>query len=255
MIISFYTSKGGASKTSSALALLSAIAEHNARSSKHKLRTLALDLDSAQGSLTKFAESRLHKSKPSYDIEFHTINSSIFTSTILTKRAANYDLTIVDAPGYHDDQILKAVSISDAVVVPCNLSVIEYVEANDSLNRIYQIRHDVGIEGHLGILLTRTEQIPNMTTKFSRALFKQILGSGHAFYDAKLSTLNAYQMQMDHGSYLFEFMEDAGKGVQRALLESRTALRSISEGKFIEDNDMLTAPQILARMGSVAEGN
>ncbi|MFC0281019.1 MULTISPECIES: ParA family protein [Falsigemmobacter] len=227
MIISAYTTKGGAAKTTSVVTLLSALAQYNAANPESPLKVLALDLDGVQASLTKFSLLRNTMGRPDYGIVFESYKVTDFDSGMLVERAKTFDIILIDIPGFFDAKTLRTVCLSNVVMVPTNLSVVEFAEANDSLNRLTTLRNELNIPGMQGLFINRTEPVMNMTARFSKVLFQQMLESGHSVYNAKLTRYGVYQQQLDYGAYLFEMEEDGGKGVVKAMLEAAQTLKAV----------------------------
>ena len=99
MIVTFYSSKGGCGKTSSALALLSAIAEKNHTSSlAEKIRVAAVDVD-PQGSLSNFARERAARGLPSHGISHYSKQAATDAADEIKELARENDLVIVDTQG------------------------------------------------------------------------------------------------------------------------------------------------------------
>lgn len=251
MLISVYTSKGGGSKSTTCFTLLSAVAQFNSVNPDKLIKVLAVDLDGDQASLTKFSLTRNSLERPDYGITFQTYNSADIDAEGLISLSEDYDLTIVDVRGVHDEGTLRKVMVSDLVITPTNLSVIEFAEANDSLNRLSVLREEANVPGYQALLLTRTPIVINMTPKFSKVLFNQMLESGHSILNAKLSTIYAYQLQMDYGAYLFEMEDDGGKGVIHALREANNLLKAVMTYSMLDTAGPGTYQQKLTALGNL----
>lgn len=253
MIISVYTSKGGGSKTTTIITILSALAQFNAANPENPLSILALDLDGKQASLGKFEYSRQQYGRPSMNITFKTYDHMDVSPAMLAEMAEGYDITIVDAPGYYDESTLRTILVSDLIIVPTNLTVIEYAEASESLNRLTTLRNTLEIPGNQALLLTRIPPLVNATPVFSKTLFGEMLSSGHAVLNAKLSYNMAFHQQMDFGVYLYEVESDQTKSVLSALKEAGVLMRAIMGSVMMDPNAHKSHAAALNALGRFSE--
>lgn len=255
MLISIYTTKGGGSKTTSTITLLSTLAQYNSVNPEKQVKVLALDLDNVQGSLAKFAQTRMQYERPDHNITFMSEDPTTLTPSRFAELSNGYDVTIVDVPGFYHEGALRSILISDVIIVPSNLSVIEYAEANDCLNTLTELREKTGVPGYQALLLTRTSPVLNMTPKFSKILFKEMLESPYPILNAKLSLTYAYQLQMDYGAYLFELEDDGGKSVYKALEEANCLLQAVTNYTVVDKSKLLTYQQHLNLLGKSSDSD
>lgn len=251
MIISLYTTKGGVGKTTTAITLLSTLAQFNAVYPEQQMKVLAIDLDAVQGTLLNFAQAREKMGRPDHNITFTAVSGDELTPARLAEIAEGYDMVIIDMPGFYDEAALQTALVSDVILVPSNIGVSEYTEANDCLNALTELREKLGLPGFQSILLTRTNPVLNMTPKFSKIIFKEMVESGHAVLNAKISSIYAYQLQMDYGAYLFELQDDGGKGVYNALEEANVLLGAATNFLTVDASDTANYQKLLVNLGKL----
>lgn len=249
MIISVYSTKGGSSKTTTVLTLLSTLAQFNSVHPDQALKVLAIDVDAEQGTLIKFSQARVHYERPEHNISFIAVDKDQLSPEYFATLTDGYDMVIIDMPGFYHEGMVKIAIMSDAVLVPCNLGVSEFSEANDTLNALTALREKFSIPGFQALLVTRTQQVMNMTPKFSKIIFREMLDSGHAILDAKLTAIYAYQLQVDYGAYLFELEDDGGKGVYKALEEATALLQATTNYSVVEAKDGNEFQKVLISLG------
>jgi len=234
MLVSLYSSKGGAGKTTTAISLIGALAEHNKIGDESAIRVLAIDAD-RQGTLTAFAQGRADQNKPDYGISFIHRDFNDLTPEMLVELDSEYDVTIIDLPGFYDARGLQLTLVSDVILVPTNLGVSELKEAFNAMNNLTTMKEEIGSSGKHALLLSRVNAIGRMTPKFSKLLFETILDGGYDVLNAKVSDQHGYQAQVDYSEYLFEqASEEASKSATRALNETRHLLKTVMGFELVE---------------------
>lgn len=249
MIISVYNTAGGSSKTTTVLTILSALAQFNSVYPDQMLKVLAVDVDAEQGTLVKFSQARELYERLAHNITFVAVDKDQLSPECFAELTDGYDMVIIDMPGFYHEGMMKIAIMSDAVLVPCKLGVFEFSEANDTLNSMTGLREKYGILGFQALLVTRVQHAMNMIPKFSKIIFREMLDSGHAIINAKLTSIYAYQLQVDYGAYLFELEDGGGKSVYKALAEANALLQAITNFSVVEDKNGSDYQKVLISLG------
>lgn len=139
MLVSLYSSKGGAGKSTAVITILGAVAEYNRNNPDDQIRALGVDAD-RQGTLTNFANERRDLERPTYGVEFVHVSMSELGPRALIDLSSQYDVTVVDLPGFYDEDGLRMVLASDVVLVPTNLGVGELNEAYAAMNNLTRLK-------------------------------------------------------------------------------------------------------------------
>ncbi len=236
MIISLYSTKGGVGKTTTAIALLGAIAEANAKLPEQERHSvLAVDAD-RQGTLTQFGKNREEKGAPAYGIDFIQIDPDEVEPEELRLKASHYDIAIVDLPGFYDERGTRMVLSSDVVLIPTDLGIAEVDVAFDLMNKISRLVEEYDLETKHALLITKVEPSMNFINKFQKMIFGTTIEAGYAILDAKMSLLAAHKNTKNFASYAFEqAAEDpASKGISWASDEGRGLLQAAINYKLVE---------------------
>lgn len=223
MQISFFSTKGGTGKSTSAVTLLSAAAAKNARAADDdRVEVLVLDAD-PQASLSKFFRKRDDHGRDRYGITCQQIHPDASTED-LARLAAGWELVIVDMPGHYSDNLLAFALQSDTIIIPSNLRLVESLETTKVVNQIMQLREEHDIPAQVAILFTRLERQWAFLPKHLKELYRVLRESGYPILDARLTDQNAIACIIDFGKFIFEQIADgdAGASAKRAEVEANT---------------------------------
>ena len=106
MIISLYTTKGGAGKSTSVVTIVGAIAEINSETPESMIKVLCLDND-MQKTTMGFSAARTRAELPDYGIAYQYLPLTELTPTTLSDLSEGYDITIVDFPGFYSQEAMR----------------------------------------------------------------------------------------------------------------------------------------------------
>lgn len=232
MFISFFNTKGGAGKTSSAITLLSALAERNTIT-QEPLSVLALDAD-PQGSLRAFGSARADQGLPAYGIEFVAVDLDAVDDERVNELCAPYDVTIIDLPGFHHHTSVKLAAMSNAVLLPTHLSYIETRESMFAINQIVALTAAQDSSPDVALLLNRLEANLSFLSRADKEVLQSLRSKGFPILQAFLSRLNAFSSYCQLGKYPFELARDEPQaGNQRAALEARALLSCLENWALV----------------------
>ncbi len=231
MIFTFYTSKGGAGKTSAVLSLLSAIAEENAElPEEQRLRVLAVDAD-RQRSLSRFSVHRNARDFPTYSIEFRSLDLSHSDAPeTLAALEDDYDLIVVDLPGFDEDEHVRIAAVSHTVIVPFQLNTDEATIAGEIVNQLVALQQDGWTQTHIVQIITRAVANVGFLTSFSKVLLAHLENQGFPIMKATLTKQAAVENMLNFGMFLFELVHDdpKAKTAKRAAEDARQFLAELS---------------------------
>lgn len=236
MIISFYTTKGGAGKSSTLLAILSAIVDRNMNGQGSEGKTcLVIDFDD-QGSVMKFAELRARdKGKETNGIAFSAMTLSEDTPSTLHHLKARYDYVLCDLPGVYSDEAVAAALNADILVIPAGLTVFDVVPALELYNHLGTLIREHELDLRLRLLVTQNESNFNFETNIAKRVYFQMTAGGYKLLKGTISKQVAVRNMVGTGMYLGELREinRSSKTVNRALDDAKKVLDDLVEDNII----------------------
>ncbi|WP_164885793.1 ParA family protein [Paenirhodobacter populi] len=236
MIVTFFSPKGGSGKSSSLLAFLSAIALKNATSpdAADQDRVLVIDHD-PQGSITKFFDRRDELKANSYSIAFETITNSKDLIDALNSKKGAYDWILIDFPGHFSELNAAIALLSDRIIIPTNLELIEAQEATAFYNRLSSLLSDVDSNTAVSLMIVRIPQAAQFLPRFSKDLINQLRHRGYAVLRGMLSSQQAIPNMVNYGKYLFEILLDdrSSKSTLKAIEESNYLYRALKDWELL----------------------
>ncbi len=237
-----FNTKGGAGKTSSALTLVSALAERNMTAAKPQ-SILALDAD-PQGSLMAFGDLRNGRAAESYGVEFAEFDRETVDQLEKAAFEARFDVTLIDLPGFHDHASLKLAAMSDAILIPTHLS---YIEARESMFAMVQIMNmcsQIGGQAEVALLLNRLEANLAFLSRADKEVLQSLRVKEYPILEAFLSRLNAFSSYGQFGKYPFELArEDPQAGNRRATLEAQSLLQCVEAWSLLPSLSRTMTPE------------
>lgn len=226
MIVTFYSTKGGCGKTSSALALLSAIAEKNHSSSlAEKIRVAAVDVD-PQGSLSNFARERAARGLPSHGISHYSKQASTDAADEIKELARENDLLIVDTQGAYSGANVQIIGVSDVVLVPSGLEAMEAVVTSEVLNYVLSLAETGRFNGSVAMLMTRTPAAAGFLSKLNLAVLSSLRANGYPVLATAVNARPAIPNIVNTSLFLFEqaAKEPKSKSIPAAQEDARRLL-------------------------------
>jgi len=247
MIITLYNTKGGCGKSSTALVLLSALAESNAKRAQAGEETLkigAVDLD-RQHSLISFGEDREARGQQGFGVTFIDLYGDDDPAKALIALEQDHDVLVVDTPGVFYEHASRVISASDAVIVPTSLDTIDAKMTAAALNFIFDLAQQEYFKGNAAALMTKMPPSATFVPKFSLAILTALRESGYPFLATAIASRPAVANIVNFSEYLFEQAErdKTSKSVASAMTDARTLLSTVLDWQVLPPMETETKPR------------
>lgn len=220
--ICFASPKGGVGKTSSCLALIGAIHQHNPAASIY-----AIDLD-RQYSMVKFFQSRekagrtTDRLKLSYVESVQQLDANEAHERV-TKAKAENDFVLIDTAGKTAAETLYFCFHSDIVIIPTDLCVTEFRPGLMFYSEFVAMMNKIGTPITTRFLFTKHSA--NIVDTKTKAVRKYIVDSGLPLFDAELHSQFAYKHLEASGLFIHEQAQtEPGRAGHRNALREINAL-------------------------------
>jgi chromosome partitioning protein len=205
-VIAFVSPKGGAGKTTSCLILASELADRGLA-----VKIIDADPNHPIGNWKRAGGQTENLSISSCDSEDKLLDD-------IDKSDQIYDFVVVDLEGTANLSVAYAISRADLVIIPCQRSNLDALEAAKAIKLVKQQSKVTGKNIPVALLLTRTSQA--IRTKSLKIMLNNLMKNSIDLFMVEMHEREAFKSIFDRSKTLRQLNPSEAPSIEKARLNA-----------------------------------